>query len=87
MQVAFLVVALVASAVFAEEQPEAKKVEKRGLGYGALGYGYGAAGIYGAAAPVYSGYSSVSVHPSYAGYGASYYSPYSTYSAYPAYKV
>lgn len=90
MQVAFLVVALVASTAFAEEQVEAKKVEKRGLGYGGLGYGSGlyGGGIYGGAvaAPIYSGYSSVSVHPSY-GYGSYGSYPYSTYSAYPAYKV
>jgi hypothetical protein len=60
------VVALIASAVFAEEEAAGKK-EKRGLGYG-LGYGYSGLGIASPAvvsSPLYSGYSSVSVHPSY----------------------
>lgn len=74
-----LVVTLLASVAFAEEQAEGVKKEKRGLGYG---LGYGAV----APSPFYSGYSSVSVHPSYS-YGSYGYQPFNSYSAYPTYKV
>lgn len=70
-------VALVASAVVADE--DVKKTEKRGiystgLGYGGYGGYAGGLGGYGGglysptvySSPLYSGYSSVSVHPSYA---------------------